>query len=136
MVYWILFAASFAAATLLPFSSEALLFYDLRQGWAPWGLLLAAGAGNTLGSALNYWIGRKGTDWLLAHGKLSVASLRRSEGIFARWGGWSLWLSWVPVIGDPLTFLAGVLHYDWKKFLLIVAAAKFGRYGVVIFFSS
>jgi len=62
--------------------------------------------------------------------------LRRSEGIFARWGGWSLWLSWVPVIGDPLTFLAGVLHYDWKKFLLIVAAAKFGRYGVVIFFSS
>ncbi|WP_457606441.1 YqaA family protein [Nitratifractor sp.] len=130
--YLILFALSFAAATVLPFSSEASLYYYLEQGDSPSLLLLAAGSGNTLGSLLNYWIGRKGTDWLLSHGKISAERLAKSECFFDRWGGWSLWLSWVPVIGDPLTLVAGALHYDWRKFLLIVAAAKFGRYLLII----
>jgi membrane protein YqaA with SNARE-associated domain len=130
--YLILFALSFAAATVLPLSSEATLYYDLRQGLSPVGLLLAAGSGNTLGALLNWWIGRKGTDWLLAHGKISPERYARSERFFDRWGGWSLWLSWVPIIGDPLTLVAGALHYDWRKFLAIVAAAKFGRYLFVI----
>ena len=135
MSYLILFAVAFAAATILPLSSEATLYYYLSDGGNPWFLLLAAGSGNTLGSLLNYWIGRKGTDWLLERGKISPGRLRRSEAFFDRWGGWSLWLSWVPVIGDPLTLVAGVLHYDWRKFLLIVALAKFGRYGVILFLS-
>ena len=133
MSYVILFVVAFAAATILPLSSEATLYYYLGEGGNPWFLLLAAGSGNTLGSLLNYWIGRKGTDWLLRHGKISRQRLEKSEKLFDRWGGWSLWLSWVPVIGDPLTLVAGVLHYDWRKFLLIVALAKFGRYGVILF---
>jgi len=131
--YLILFALSFAAATVLPLSSEATLYYYLQQGFSPAGLLLAAGSGNTLGALLNWWIGRKGADWLLAHGKISPERYARSERFFDRWGGWSLWLSWVPIIGDPLTLVAGALHYDWRKFLAIVAAAKFGRYLFVIY---
>ena len=133
MSYLILFALSFAAATVLPLSSEATLYYYLQQGLSPVGLLLAAGSGNTLGALLNWWIGRKGADWLLAHGKISPERYARSERFFDRWGGWSLWLSWVPIIGDPLTLVAGALHYDWRKFLAIVAAAKFGRYLFVIY---
>lgn len=132
MTYAILFAVSFAAATLLPLSSEATFYYDLRSAADPWCLLLAAGSGNTLGSLLNYLIGRKGVDWLLAHKKISARGLARSEAFFDRWGGWSLWLSWVPIIGDPLTFVAGAMHYDWRKFLLIVSLAKFGRYAVIL----
>ena len=132
MSYLILFAVAFAAATILPLSSEATLYYYLHAGANPWLLFLAAGSGNTLGALLNYWIGRKGTDWLLERGKISEERLKRSEKFFNRWGGWSLWLSWVPVIGDPLTLVAGVLHYDWRRFLLIVALAKFGRYGVIL----
>ncbi len=133
MSYWILFFSAFAAATVFPFSSEATLYYYLGEGKEPWLLLLAAGSGNTLGSLLNYWIGRKGADWLLTHGKISQERWEKSERFFGRWGGWSLWLSWVPVIGDPLTLAAGALHYDWRKFLLIVAAAKFARYGVILY---
>ncbi len=134
MIYLSLFTVAFAAATLLPLSSEATLYYALQSGADPWGLLLAAGGGNTLGSLLNYWIGRKGVDWLLDHGRISKRGLARSEAFFDRWGGWSLWLSWVPVIGDPLTFVAGALHYDWRRFLLIVSLAKFGRYFIVLGF--
>ncbi|WP_292663690.1 VTT domain-containing protein [Nitratifractor sp.] len=132
MSYALLFAVAFAAATLLPLSSEAALYYDLRSGGDPWLLLLAAGSGNTLGSFLNYFIGRKGVDWLLAQKKISTRGLARSEAFFDRWGGWSLWLSWVPIVGDPLTFVAGAMHYDWRKFLLIVSLAKFGRYAVIL----
>jgi len=131
--YLILFALSFAAATILPFSSEASLYYYLTQGLSPSLLLLVAGSGNTLGSLLNWWLGRKGAEWLLAHDKLSPEGYVRSERCFDRWGGWSLWLSWVPVIGDPLTLVAGALRYDWRKFLAIVAAAKFGRYLFVLY---
>ena len=133
MSYLILFALAFAAATILPVSSEATLYYYLREGLSPLGLLLAAGTGNTLGSLLNWWIGRKGADWLLEHGKLSPERYARSERFFRRWGGWSLLLSWVPVIGDPLTLVAGALHYDVRKFLAIVAAAKFGRYLFILY---
>jgi membrane protein YqaA with SNARE-associated domain len=131
--YLILFALAFAAATILPVSSEATLYYYLQEGLSPLGLLLAAGTGNPLGSLLNWWIGRKGADWLLQHGKLSPERYARSERFFERWGGWSLLLSWVPVIGDPLTLVAGALHYDWRKFLAIVAVAKFGRYLFILY---
>ena len=134
MSYLILFFSALAAATILPFSSEATLYYYLGEGHDPGLLFLAAGSGNTLGSLVNYWIGRKGADWLLNHGKISPARWQKSEALFDQWGGWSLWLSWVPVIGDPLTLVAGTLHYDWRKFLLIVAMAKFARYGVILFF--
>ena len=130
--YLILFFVSLGAATLLPISSEATLLYDLYEGYTPWILLLSAGTGNVLGSLFNYWIGRKGTDYLLSHGKISQERIIKSEKFFDRYGGFALLLSWVPVIGDPLTLIAGVLHYDFRKFLLIVAVAKFGRYLLLI----
>jgi len=126
--YLILFALSFAAATILPLSSEATLYYYLRSDPDPWLLIGVAATGNTLGSLFNWWIGRKGADWLLAHGKISPEAYTRSEGIFRRWGGWSLWLSWVPVIGDPLTLIAGAFHYPLSRFLPIVFGAKLLRY--------
>jgi len=132
--FLMLFAVSFAAATIFPFSSEATLYYWFARGENPALLLLAAGSGNTLGALLNYWIGRKGSDWLLERRKISREKLERYEKIFDRRGGWSLWLSWAPVIGDPLTLIAGVMHYHPGKFLLIVALAKFGRYFLILCF--
>jgi len=135
MEYSTLFLISFAAATILPVSSEATLYYYLREGLDPLLLLLFAGTGNTMGSVLNYLLGRKGTDYLIRRGKISPASLHRSEKFFGRWGGYSLLLSWLPIVGDPLTLVAGALHYRLSSFILIVSIAKFGRYALIVLFS-
>jgi membrane protein YqaA with SNARE-associated domain len=136
MVYLTLFTLSFLAATLLPLGSEALLVYDASQGYSLFFLWCVATFGNTLGSMLNYVLGRKGEAYLEKKGKLSVEKMKQARGFFKRYGVWSLLLSWVPIVGDPLTFVAGVLRYDFKWFTLIVFFAKGLRYAVVIFFVS
>ena len=132
MEYITLFIVSFAASTILPISSEATLYYYLHNGSNWVYLLLVAGIGNTLGSITNYIIGLKGIDYLLNSGKLSPKSYHQSQAIFCKWGGWSLLLSWVPIIGDPLTMLAGALKYPFLKFVIIVAIAKFARYIAIV----
>ncbi len=132
MTYFILFGVSLLAATILPLSSEATLLYYLNDGKSAWSLLVVAGTGNVLGSVINYYIGKKGVDYLLYNKKITVDRMKKSELLFKKYGVFALLLSWVPIIGDPLTLLAGVLHYDFKKFLLAVFIAKFGRYLLLI----
>ncbi len=131
MTYLTLFFASLLAATLLPGGSEALLLYDLSQNYSVSFLLLAATAGNTLGSLINYLLGYKGSDYLLHRGYLKPKALARGHALFEKWGAVALLLSWMPVVGDPVTFVAGVLRYEVWKFLLLVVIAKGVRYGVV-----
>ncbi len=132
MIYLILFSISLLAATIFPASSEATLLYYLHEGEPVWMLLIAAGTGNVLGSVINYFIGKKGVGYLLDHKKITAARMKKSEVFFKKYGAFALLLSWVPIIGDPLTFVAGVLHFDFRKFLLFVSIAKFGRYLVLI----
>ncbi len=125
-----LFSASFLAATFFPFQSELIFIAMLKAAQhSAWLLLLVAGAGNTLGSALNWWLGKellrfRHKRWFPA----SEATLEKAQARFQRWGKWSLLLSWVPIIGDPLTIIAGVLRVSFPAFLAIVALAKTGRY--------
>ncbi len=134
MDYITLFIVSFAASTILPISSEATLYYYLHNGGDWLYLLISAGIGNTLGSIFNYFIGIKGIDYLLDRGKLSYKSYERSERVFLKWGGWSLLLSWMPIIGDPITLIAGALRYPFVKFVIIVSISKFARYIAIILF--
>ncbi len=132
MTYLILFSVSLMAATILPVSSETTLLYYLHEGKSVWILLIVAGIGNVLGSVINYWIGKKGINYLLDHKKITAERMKKSEELFFKYGAYALLLSWVPIIGDPLTFVAGTLNYNFKKFLLIVSIAKFGRYIIFI----
>ncbi len=132
MVYLTLFFVAFASATLLPMGSEALLLYDISKGYVVWLLWLVASVGNTLGSIVNYWLGLKGENYLEDKGYLSYEKMDKARASFSRYGGWTLLLSWMPIIGDPLTFIAGVLRYEFKWFVLIVAFAKAARYAAVI----
>ena len=136
MVYLTLFTVSFLAATLLPLGSEALLLYDISQNYSLLLLWSVATLGNTLGSMVNYWLGLKGEAYLEEKEYLSVKRMDKARRFFAKYGGWTLLLSWVPIIGDPLTFIAGVLRYDFKWFALIVAVAKGTRYAIIIFLAS
>jgi len=132
MAYLILFSVSFLAATIFPVSSEATLLYYLNEGKSVLMLLIVAVTGNVLVSVINYFIGKKGVDYLIDHKKITAERMQKSDAFFKKYGAFALLLSWVPIIGDPLTFVAGVLHYDFKKFVLIVSIAKFGRYLLLI----
>ena len=136
MVYLTLFTVAFLSATLLPLGSEALLLYDISQNYSLLFLWTVATLGNTLGSMVNYWLGLKGEAYLEEKEYLSVEKMDKARGFFGKYGGWTLLLSWVPIIGDPLTFIAGVLRYDFKWFSLIVFVAKGTRYAVIIFLAS
>lgn len=128
-IYAGLFLTALAAATLLPMQSEAVLVGLLLADYPPWLLITVASVGNVLGSAVNWLLGRgierfRDRDWFPA----SEAALDRAQDWYRRYGRWSLLLSWAPVIGDPLTVVAGMLREPFPIFLLLVAVAKIGRY--------
>ena len=136
-VYAGLFLISLAAATILPLQSEAAMAALLMGGYPPVPVILVASVGNILGAVVNWWLGR-GIDrfsnhrWFPADAK----ALERARQWYGRFGKWSLLLSWVPIVGDPLTVIAGVLREPLVPFVLLVTAAKLGRYlilaGVVL----
>lgn len=128
MNYLILFLTAFISATLFPLGSEALLLSLLYQDYSIILLLIFASTGNILGSIVNYYLGLKGEEYLENKTLITTAQISRYKKYFDQWGGYSLLLSWMPIIGDPLTFIAGILKYDFKKFLFFVSLAKFGRY--------
>ncbi len=133
MVYLLLFIIAFASATLLPLGSEALLIYDISQSYSIYILWIVATLGNSLGSIFNYILGYRGEEYLEQKGYLTPTKMQNAREFFDRYGGSALLLSWMPIVGDPLTFIAGVLRYDFKLFVLIVFIAKGVRYGVVIY---
>lgn len=130
MAYVGLFFLALLAATLLPMQSEAGLVGLLLTGsYSLSGLLLAAIVGNTLGSLINWWLGRslvrfQQRRWF----PVSPAQLARAERWYQKYGRWSLLLSWLPIVGDPLTLVAGVLREPLPSFLLLVLLAKSARY--------
>jgi len=126
-----LFLASFASATLLPGGSEALFVYLLSEQLNPFVLLLIATLGNTLGSFVNYVLGKYATTFALSKGYMSEKQLQKASTLFEKYGAISLLFSWLPIIGDPLTFVAGIVRYSWWKFLIIVGLAKLARYSFV-----
>ncbi|MCY1403595.1 Inner membrane protein YqaA [compost metagenome] len=131
--YWGLFLSAFGAATLLPLQSEAvlvgLLIHDPSTlGW----LLLIATTGNLLGSIVNWLLGRSIEH--LRHRRwfpMNEQQLDKAQRSYQRYGHWSLLLSWVPIIGDPLTLIAGMMREPFWRFVLFVGLAKGARYGVL-----
>lgn len=127
-----LFTAAFVAATLIPFQSEIIFVALQTQSLAPvWLLVLIASIGNTLGSFVNYFIGI-GIKSFENHRRFPITPMQmtRAQAWFARWGIWTLLLSWAP-IGDVITVMAGVMRTPFWQFALLVGIAKTGRYIVL-----
>ncbi|MGP0172304.1 YqaA family protein [Pseudomonas sp. NCHU5208] len=128
-----LFLSAFGAATLLPLQSETVLVALLLGGaHATWALLAVASLGNVLGSWVNWLLGRslehyRGRRWF----PVNDTRLAQAQGWYAKYGRWSLLLSWMPLIGDPLTLVAGVMREPLWRFLLLVSLAKSARYAVL-----
>lgn len=132
-LFWILFFSAFGSATLLPMQSElvlsGLLVQHKNQVFA---LVAVASLGNTLGSMVNWWLGMnilklRDYKWFpLKHDKLE-----KMQKLYGKYGYWSLLLSWLPIVGDPLTLIAGVMREPLWRFTLIVAVAKTSRYVLI-----
>ena len=133
MVYLILFITALISATLFPFGSEALLIYDIKEGYNIYLLLFFATLGNSLGSVINYFLGLKGEEYLINKKLLNEKYISKTKTYFDKYGFWSILFSWLPIIGDPITFVAGILKYDFRKFLILVIIAKFSRYLFIAF---
>ncbi|MGO4838816.1 YqaA family protein [Rhizobiaceae sp. 2RAB30] len=101
----------------------------LSEAYSPVLLIAVASAGNVLGSVVNWLLGR-GIDRFRDRPWFPVrpAQLERASSWYRRYGRWTLLLSWVPIVGDPLTVAAGLLREPFWSFLLLVAVAKIGRY--------
>ncbi len=125
-----LFFVAFLAATIFPAQSEAVLIGLLSTKSYSTALLLAvASLGNILGSLLNWWLGRRIEDfkdkkWF----PVKEEGLLKAQRFYMKYGRWSLLLSWLPFIGDPMTVVAGVMRERLWIFLSLVTIAKVGRY--------
>lgn len=137
MIYLSLFFTAFIAATLLPAFSEVALAASLSTNASIFLLWLSATAGNTLGSCVNWYLGREilrfkpkliNSRWF----PVTESQLERAQNRFSRFGVWSLLLAWLPIVGDPLTFVAGVMKVRFGLFLCLVVVGKGVRYGVIV----
>ena len=132
-VFFTLFLSAFLSATLLPGSSEILIVAFLSQGFDPLTLWCWATVGNTLGSVVNWFLGKyllhfKNRNWF----PFKEESLHKAQRWFQIYGVWSLLLAWAPVIGDGLTFIAGIMRVRFLIFLTLVFASKGIRYALLL----
>lgn len=130
--YLLLFVTSLIAGSLIPMSSEAVVIYLLSLPSLLWLVFFTATLGNTLGSCINYLLGGKGARWALKKRWIRADRIRRGKAYFDRWGTPVLLLSWMPVVGTPITLAAGALGYPLWQFVAVVALAKALRYSVLI----
>jgi membrane protein YqaA with SNARE-associated domain len=135
VIYLSLFAISFLAATILPFSSElSLATLIATSDYDNLLLLTVASFGNILGSLVNWALGSYSRNlttkkWF----PFKETQIERSSKWFRKFGKWSLLFAWVPVVGDPLTLVAGILRVKFIDFIILVAIGKVSRYLIVFY---
>ncbi len=134
MFDWALFGSALLSSTLFPGGSEALLLYRLHQGDDPITSVLTATAGNVLGSLITYGMGRFGRQAMQRRSEKTDQHIARAERWFKRFGRPSLLLAWLPIVGDPLCLVAGVLRVGVPIFLLLVTLGKLARYAALAWF--
>lgn len=128
-----LFAAAFIAATLFPMQSEAVLVgLIVTDDYSVTALVVVASIGNTLGSAVNWLLGRgierfRDRRWF----PVKPAQLDRAIRWYGKFGRWSLLMAWLPIGGDALTVVAGVLKEPLWSFGILVFLGKLARYAAV-----
>lgn len=128
--------AAFVAATLLPAQSEAVFLGLLAARTVdPTALFIVASVANTAGSIVNWLLGRLvaqgGVERLPMRLRPDPGKLAQAQRWFARFGWPSLLFAWLPIGGDPLTFVAGTLNYPLGRFVVLVLIGKAARFGAL-----
>ena len=135
MIYLSLFFISFLAATILPFSSELTLAGLIStSNYDNLLLLVFASFGNVLGSVFNWGLGFYARNLTIKKWfPFKETQIERSSKWFSKFGKWSLLFAWLPIVGDPLTFVAGLLRVRFLDFIILVAIGKVSRYLIIFY---
>ena len=135
MIYLSLFGISFLAATILPFSSELTLAGLIStSNYDNLLLLVFASFGNVLGSVFNWGLGFYARNLTIKKWfPFKETQIERSSKWFSKFGKWSLLFAWLPIVGDPLTFVAGLLRVKFLDFIILVAIGKVSRYLIIFY---
>ena len=128
----VLFILSFLAATVVPIGSEWLLAVMILGGFSPVQTVVTATLGNYSGACTTYLIGIYGSDFFIKRLlRIGDSDLIKAKQIYQKYGTWSLLLSWLPVVGDPLCLLAGIFRIEFTRFSLLIFTGKFLRYATL-----
>ena len=120
-------------ATIVPFGSEVYFATLLSLGkYNNVLLLVSASVGNVLGSVFN-WVCGYYINYFIKKSWFPIKQdkIKKGTDLFNKYGKWSLLLSWVPFVGDPITFVAGTLRFSFIPFIILVSIGKIGRYLVI-----
>lgn len=129
--YWGLLVASFGAATVFPFSSEAILVGMLLAGGHPWICFVMATLGNWLGGLTSFgigWIGK--TEWLEKWFRVKPQTIQKQKRLVDRYGAWLALLSWLPLIGDVFAIALGFYKAKPLECALWLLVGKALRYAI------
>jgi len=135
IAYFSLFLISFLSATLFPLSSELTLIGLINKDtYNSFGLVATASLGNILGSVINWLLGFYllkyiGKKWF----PFKEQQIQSASKQFNKYGIWSLLFAWLPIIGDSLTLIAGILRVNFLLFLTLVSIGKLSRYLILLF---
>lgn len=128
-----LFIVSLISATIIPAATEAVMLAMTGLGFSLVGLLIVATAGNVAGAFLNYTIGLKGMDFIRrSRFAPDPERLEKIQAWFKRWGTSVLFFSWLPLIGDPMTIVAGLVKIPLRTFFFWVLVGRFLRYAGIL----
>lgn len=126
---WGLFAASFLAATLIPFSSDALLLLMVVKGFDATTSILVATLGNWLGGMSSYYIGYLGKwKWIEKYLRVERSKIEKWHERLDKRGAIFAFFSWLPFAGDIFAVGLGILRSNWKIVALAMLAGKLLRY--------
>ena len=106
-----LFIGCLLSATIIPFSSEALVTGALLLDYSPWTVILVATLGNTLGGMTCYLLGRLCKwSWIERFLKVKEETMAKAHQKVEKYGSFAALLAWIPVIGDPIALVMGLIR--------------------------
>ena len=127
-----LFIGCLLSATILPFSSEALVTGALLLGYSPWAVVLVATVGNTIGGMTCYLLGWLCKwSWIEKYLKVKEETLAKAHAKVEKYGSFAALLAWVPIIGDPIAIVMGVMRTRVIPTAVLMFIGKGLRYMVV-----
>lgn len=137
LTYWGLFIGCLLSATIIPFASEALFIAVLYSGADPFYTLLLATMGNFAGSVITYFMGylanfNRLSGWF----GLTNEKVHKSKMYVDKYGYWASTLTWLPIIGDPITLALGFFRVNFRLILPLILIVKCARYYVLYLFIS
>lgn len=131
--YWGMFISAFLAGTVLPFSSEAVLLACIGLGLDPILSTLSTTAGNALGGLTCYWIGHFGKmEWIEKYLGVKKKQMDKAERFIKGKGSWIAFLSFLPVIGDAILVVLGLMRANALIVTISMTLGKLARYAILV----